>query len=157
MPNGKAKVSDYMQSRVVTLPPTATLKEAVQKMIAGKTNGMVAVDENNKVVGILSSWDIIQHIVPNYLEEDKHLASFEAGDVFAQRVLALQHDPIAKFMSTNVHTCKAGHYIMEAAALLSEFKIRQLPVVDDNNILIGYINRTDIKKAMADILGVNKE
>ena len=67
----------------------------------------------------------------------------------------LKDDPIAKFMSAKVHTCKANHSLMEAATLLSEFRIRQLPVVDDDGVLVGYLNRTDIKKAIADVLGLS--
>lgn len=144
-----------MRSEVVTLPPTATMREAVETMLRTKTNGTVVVDNSHKVVGILSSWDFIQYIVPDYLEEDKHLAAFESGDVFVERVKELQNDPISKFMSSKVHTCKADHSLMEAATLLSEFRIRQLPVVDDKGILVGYINRTDIKKAIADVLGIS--
>jgi len=155
MAEKKYLVSDYMQTKTVTLSPNSTLKEAVAVMIQAKTNGAVVVDENKKVVGILSSWDIIEYIVPNYLEEDRHLASFESADVFEQRVVELQNDPISKFISKEVHTSKADHSIMEAATLLSEFHIRQLPVVDDNGILVGYINRTDIKLAIGAILGIN--
>ena len=42
---------------------------------------------------------------------------------------------------------------MEAAALLSTFHIRQLPVVDNDGNLVGYINRTDIKLAVGRALG----
>ncbi|OGH66520.1 MAG: hypothetical protein A3B90_00760 [Candidatus Magasanikbacteria bacterium RIFCSPHIGHO2_02_FULL_41_13] len=143
-----------MQTKTLTLSPNTSLKEAVRMMIESKTNGAVVVGQNNKVVGILSSWDIIQYIVPEYLEQDMHLATFESGDIFAIRTLELQNDPISKFMSTSLHTCKADHSIMEAATLLSEFHIRQLPVVDDNEILVGYINRTDIKRAVGNVLGI---
>lgn|SRR3989338_10692692 len=154
MEEKKFLVSDYMQTKTLTLSPNTSLKEAVRMMIESKTNGAVVVGQNNKVVGILSSWDIIQYIVPEYLEQDMHLATFESGDIFAIRTLELQNDPISKFMSTSLHTCKADHSIMEAATLLSEFHIRQLPVVDDNEILVGYINRTDIKRAVGNVLGI---
>lgn len=154
MEEKKFLVSDYMQTKALTLSPDTSLKEAIRMMIESKTNGAVVVGENNKVVGILSSWDIIQYIVPEYLEQDMHLATFESGDIFAIRTLDLQNDPISKFMSTSLHTCKADHSIMEAATLLSEFHIRQLPVVDDNETLVGYINRTDIKRAVGNVLGI---
>lgn len=155
MSEKKYRVSDYMQTNPLVLSPSSTLKEAIQSMIGSKANGAVVLDENKKVVGILSSWDIIQYIVPDYLEQDKHLATFESGDVFAERTLELQNDPISNFMSTALHTCKADHFIMEVATLLSEFHIRQLPVVDENGVLVAYINRTDIKRAIGDVLGIN--
>lgn len=147
-------VSDYMQTKVPTISLNSTLKQALEAMVSMRTNGLIVVDEVNKVKGVLSSWDIIQVVVPDYLEEDKHLAAFEAGDVFVTRVQELQDKPITEIMSTNVHVCHADHALMEAAAMLSEFRIRQLPVVDHNKTLVGYINRTDIKKAMAAVLEI---
>ncbi|MFA6023781.1 MAG: CBS domain-containing protein [Candidatus Gracilibacteria bacterium] len=152
----KFLVKDYMKSKVVSLKPEQTVKEALKTMIQHKTNGLVVVDKKNKVVGILSSWDIIAYLVPDYLEADKHLASFESGDVFAERVQEIKADPVKKFMSKHVHTIRTEHSLMEAATLLSEFQIRQLPVVDDKGYLIGYLNRTDIKKAMGEVLHLKK-
>lgn len=145
-------VSDFMRTTLVTLPLSATMKGAIDIMIRERTNGVVVVDEKGYVAGILSSWDIIQHIVPDYLEEDKHLASFEATDIFATRSRELADDPITKFMTHNVHTVQPGHSIMQAAALLSTFRIRQLPVVDNQGKLIGYLNRTDVKLAVGKAL-----
>ena len=156
MQHRKYIISEFMNTNVITIPNNATLKQAVEVMIKSKTNGLVVINESNKVAGILSSWDIIQHIVPDYLEEDMHLASFESGDVLIQRTKETANDPIAKFMTAKVHTVKPQETLMEAAAILSEFRIRQLPVVDDNGVLIGYINRTDIKEAIGDILGIIK-
>ena len=149
-------ISEFMNDNVITVNESSTLREAIEIMIKNKTNGLVVVDEARKVIGILSSWDIIQHIVPDYLEEDTHLASFESGDVLIQRTKETANDSIAKFMTAKVHTVKPQETLMEAAAILSEFRIRQLPVVDDNGVLIGYINRTDIKEAIGDILGIIK-
>ena len=97
---------------------------------------------------------MISRIVPDYLEEDQHLAAFEAGDLFAKRVHALAEESVASFMTTKVHTVKPDSTLMEAAAVLSEFRIRQLPVVGEDGILVGYLNRTDIKKAIGEVLGI---
>lgn len=145
-------VAAYMRKNTVKLNGTATIRDAIVLMAREKTNGLVVVDSNDHVIGILSSWDIISHIIPDYLEEDKHLATFESGETFENRVHAVAKDPIEKIMSTPVHTVRPEHSIMAAATLLSEFKIRQLPVVDEKGILQGYINRTDIKNIIGEIL-----
>lgn len=150
-------VKSYMQTKPKKILVSGTMKDAVREMLHQKTNGLVVVDENNAVVGILSSWDIIELIVPDYLEDDKHLAAFEDGDIFTQQIQKVQDTPITDFMTKKVHTVTEKDNIMEAAILLSEFKIRQLPVVDNNNTLLGYINRTDIKHAIGDVLQIAKE
>lgn len=147
-------VKEYMSTRHVTISKSATLREAVELMIREKTNGLVITNGNREVVGILSSWDIIKQVVPDYLEDEEHLASFEAESVFVKRTQEVADDPVERFMTKNVHKVKATDTLMEAAALLAEHGIRQLPVVDENEKLVGYINRTDIKRAVGDVLGI---
>lgn len=152
--NGSQKllVKDYMRTEVVTLAAEVTFKEVLLLLVDKKTNGAVVVDDKNRVTGIISTWDLIEYLVPDYLEEDKHLAAFESADMFGQRLREIAKHPVSRFMTKKVHTVKLTDSIMRAAIMLSEFRIRQLPVVDERGILIGYLNRTDIKNAMADIL-----
>lgn len=145
-------VQDYMQKDCAIAHKDETVQHIVNKMITEKTNGLVVVDDQNCVVGILSSWDIIKHIVPDYLEGDVHLANFEAPEVFKERIIAIKDDPISKFMTKDVQTCSPQTSLIEAAAFLTIFHIRQLPIVDEHNHLIGYINRTDLKLAAGDVL-----
>ncbi len=148
-------VRDYMHETVFLNQRGATLKDVVALMVEKKRNGAFVVDDDNRVVGVISAWDIIQHIVPDYLEEDKHLAPFEAGSVFEDRTSSRKDDSIELFMTKLVHMVHEESTIMEAATTLSEFHIRQLPVVDDDGILQGCINRTDVKLVIADILGIS--
>src|SRR3989338_10096569 len=95
----KYLVSEYMRSPVITIRPESTFREAIERMLREKTNGLVVTDEQQKLVGILSSWDIIAYIVPDYLEKDKHLAAFEDGGVFAKRIHELADEPVRVFMT----------------------------------------------------------
>jgi len=55
-------IDEWMREDVVTLPKDATVREALTAMLDNKTNGVVIVDDNRHVIGILSSWDIIKYI-----------------------------------------------------------------------------------------------
>ncbi len=148
----KYSVSEYMKKEVVTISPSATIKDALKILIQKNTNGCVVVDKNNQAVGILSSWDIIQYIVPHF--ETDRLASSDVDQFLTQHVKELSNHLITNCITTKIQTVYPQTSIMEAAALLSEFRIRQLPVVNTKKELIGYINRTNIKRAFGDILGI---
>lgn len=148
----KYLVDDYMKKQFRTIRDNATFKEAVAAMMENKSNGLIVVDDTQKVVGMLSTLDLIAYIVPDYLEEDKHLAAFEAEDVFAKRTHAVAHHKINLFMTKRFHALKAHHSLMEASTLMSEFNIRHLPVLDEKGVAVGYLTRTDVKMAIADIL-----
>lgn len=157
MPNTKKYlVGDHMRSPAIAIHPDATLREAIELMLKEKTNGIVVTDEDGTLRGILSSWDIIEHIVPDYLEEDMHLAPFEDGSTFVNRIRETANDPVNTIMTKEVHAVKASSTIMEATTTLSEHGIRQLPVVDDEQKVIGYLNRTDIKKLIGEVLGITE-
>lgn len=143
-------VAEYMQTDVVSISQRATIREAVERLVTTNTNSLVIVDEGQRVVGMLSTIDIIAKLVPDYLEEDRHLASFEAVDVFPTRAKEMANEPVTTAMSKMVHTIQKTHTLIEAATLLSEHRINQLPVVDQQGALVGYIGRTNIKQALAD-------
>jgi len=153
-PKSAFTVKKYMKSEPVTLSKEASVREALKTMIEKKTNGIVIVEGDQSVVGILSSWDLIQYLVPDYLEEDKHLATFESSDQFEKRLKQIGDNAIDNCMTKNVHTVREKDSLMAAATILSEFRIRQLPVVDEDSKLVGYLNRTDIKQAMGEALGL---
>lgn len=144
-------VAEYMQKDVVSIAKTATIRQAVELMLKTDTNSLVVVDELSKVVGMLSTIDIIHYLVPDYLEDDKHLAAFESSDVFAERAQAVGAQPVTKSMSASVHTIQETHTLIEAATLLAEHRINQLPVIDTEGKLVGYIGRTNVKKAIGDV------
>lgn len=141
-------VKDWMQIDTKTVHHDTSIKDTVNIMMSEKTNGLVVVDDDHHVIGIVSSWDIIKYIVPDYLEGDKHLAAFESPDVFVKRIVHVQHEPIEQCMTCCVHVIEEERPLMEAITLLAEHHIRQLPVVDKQNVLVGYLNRTDVKKAV---------
>lgn len=147
-------VKNFMRRDDITIASTATFREAVERMIQKKTNGIVVTNGGQQVIGYISSGDLIAYVVPDYLEEDKHLAPFEAEDFFATKVREVANVPITNFMTKKVHTCKEDHSLTEAAILLAEHRIRQLPVVNEDGVFLGSITRTEVKKAMGRILDI---
>ena len=147
-------VRDYMRREIHTIGPGATLKEAVALMVDRKTNSLIVVDNKMRLVGMVSSWDVIAKFVPKYLKEDHNLASFETGDVFCQRLEVLNAVLVEDAMVTTVTPIREDDVLISAAALLAQHRLRQVPVINQHGDLSGYVNRTDIKLAMADALGI---
>ena len=87
-----------------------------------RISGVPIVDENQRLVGILTNRDLV-------FEED-----------FDQ--------PIANVMTKeNLVTAPVGTTLQEAQQILREHRIEKLPLVDENNVLKGLITIKDIKKA----------
>lgn len=115
----------------VTLHQNATLEEALQLMKENRIGGIPIVDQDRKLVGILTNRD---------LRFEKKL-----------------NRPVSEVMtSSQLVTAKAGTSLKEAEGILQQHKIEKLPVVDDNNRLVGLITYRDILK-LKDYPRANKD
>ncbi len=111
-----------MISHPVTLKPDNKIYEALQLAKEKGISGLPIVDDQNRLVGILTNRDI--RCTSNVNQEIKHLMT-------AQNLITVREDITRE----------------EAKKLLHKNKIEKLPVVDANNILIGLITLKDITKA----------
>ena len=105
----------------VTLPNTATIREAEQNMNQYKIGGIPIVDGQMRLVGIVTNRDL----------------RFESKDNRSiQEVMT----------SENLITVEEGTSLQDAEAILQKHKIEKLPVVNKANHLVGLITFRDISK-----------
>lgn len=105
----------------VTLQPDATIGNAESLMRKYKIGGIPIVDSNDTLVGILTNRDLRFEKNPNR--------------------------PVTDLMTTkNLVTAPSGTTLLQARDILQAHKIEKLPVVDNNNKLIGLITYKDIMK-----------
>jgi IMP dehydrogenase len=114
-----------MISDPVTLPPTARLFEAEELMNRFKFSGVPITDPDGRLVGILTNRDI----------------RFCEGADFER--------PVTEFMTSDrLVTAKVGTSLDEAKAVLQQYRIEKLPLVDDDGRLAGLITVKDIQKRL---------
>lgn len=105
----------------VTLPISAIVSDANMNMQRYKIGGIPVVDDNNKLLGIVTNRDL----------------RFEKNSI----------RPIKEVMtSQNLITAKEGTSLKDAELILQEHKIEKLPVVASDNTLVGLITFRDITK-----------
>ena len=105
----------------VTLPITATVKDANDSMREHSIGGIPIVDDANRLIGIVTNRDL----------------RFEVKN----------DRPIKEVMTTkNLVTVSKGTSLKEAEVVLQRHKIEKLPVVDEHNKLVGLITFRDITK-----------
>jgi CBS domain-containing protein len=115
-------VGALMSKNVKTLERTASVKEAAQLMKEYKISSVLILD-GDKVEGIVRVRDIICNIVA----ADKQSSTVKVEDIMTRNVIAVTDDmPIE-----------------EAAKIMTENKIKTLPVFS-NGKLAGIITATDI-------------
>jgi IMP dehydrogenase len=105
----------------VTLSPEKTIGEALDIMKKYSISGIPVVDEQQKLVGILTNRDL--RFEPNNSLKVKNIMTKES-----------------------LITAPLGTTLEKAEKILQRFKIEKLPVVDRNGVLKGLITFKDIQK-----------
>lgn len=105
----------------VTLSVDANVGDALELMKKHKIGGIPVVDKANKLVGIVTNRDL-------RFQKEVNLAIKEV------------------MTSDNIITTKEGTNLETAREILQQYKIEKLPVVNDNNELMGLITYKDITK-----------
>lgn len=112
---------------VATITPTATLADATASLRDHGVGALVVCDAPRHLVGIISERDVVRALAA-------HGASTLGRDV-------------ASAMSVHVTTCRASDTVDALMELMTERRIRHLPVIDDDGALAGLVSIGDVVKA----------
>lgn len=114
-------------SDVATIPQTASLRDAVQALGERRVGALVVSGDGRAIEGIVSERDIVR------------AASAMGAEALDRSV--------GSVMSTDVVTCTHGDGVDRLMSLMTERRIRHLPVVDDRGQLAGIVSIGDVVKA----------
>lgn len=122
------RVRDYMTSSLVTITPDTEIMRAVHMLVEHDISGMPVVDDEGKLIGILTERDCIATALQaGYFDE--------AGG------------SVRDFMSSPVETADPDDSLMDIADRLSKSSHRRFPVVEEGR-LVGLISRRDVLQAL---------
>jgi CBS domain-containing protein len=127
-----AKVKERMTKNPATVKPDDGLKDAAWKMEKGHFRHLPVVDNDGKLVGMLSDRDI-RLIRPSLAFVSKEDAAVQLWSISVQQ--AAVFDPIK---------VKPESTLKQAAELMLRWQVGGLPVVDDQERLVGIITYTDV-------------
>ena len=120
---------------VATTTPTATIGELLALLHRYNVGALPVVD-GGELVGIVSERDVVRHLH----ERGRALLDATVGDI----------------MTSDVVTCSPRDRAADLARVMTERRIRHLPVCDDRG-LIGIVSIGDLVKARIDQLENERE
>jgi acetoin utilization protein AcuB len=133
-------VRDRMSSPAVTITPDEMLRDALQLMHRGRFRQLPVVDDDGKLVGIVSKGDL-GYALPS---RPGSLSVWEQNRLVSKV-------RVQEVMTKQVTTTRGDVPVEDVARLMTDSKIRGLPVVDDEDHVIGVITETDIFKAFVEM------
>ncbi|MGA8543515.1 MAG: CBS domain-containing protein [Thermoplasmata archaeon] len=144
-------VEDVMTTHVHSAWPDESLLSAAQTMRTHHISGVPVVDQQKRVIGVLSEKDIVaaldRQVGIGHARGilDILLASYEPKrkDLVQRSVAALLNSNVKKAMSHPAVTVEADASLGEAWRLLGRYSVNRLPVVR-NETLVGILTRQDV-------------
>lgn len=133
----KANVADYMIKDLITFQADQNIYEVMEILLKNKISGGCVVDKENKLLGIISKGDCLEHI------SDSRYFNMPIEDI-----------SVEKRMTSNVQTIDVGMSLLDAAKKFVEHKFRRFPVTE-NGKLVGQISQSDVIRAALDLRGQN--
>ena len=127
-------VKDIMSKEVITIDVNARLEEAYALLKEEGIGQIPITSYGKKIVGLLSQKFILKLIMED-LENHESILNKKVEDLFLPDMITT--DPISD--------------IRRVAKVMVDFKLEAIPVVDEEDILLGIISKTDLIKAISQL------
>ena len=145
-------VQDIMVREVVSVRPDMPVIEAHEVISRGNFDGVPVVDEENRLVGILTEYDLIVkgsslHL-PTFQKILSELPVYRKNQgEFQKEIEELQSLRVRDVMNSDPLTLPDdAPFDAVIAAFREHHRVNPIPVVDKNNIVVGVVSRYDIVK-----------
>ena len=121
-------LADLLRGRdheIIKIKANDCIADAATTMTEGKVGALLVQDEAGNIVGIISERDIVGGMGPH------------GADL---------HDvAVSELMTANLIKCAPGDTVLEAMAMMTDRRIRHLPVFDGED-MVGFISIGDLVK-----------
>lgn len=134
-------VKDYMSQNLVTTEKKAKIFDAIELMKQHDIHRLPVV-ENKKIIGLITE-GTIQEAMPS---KATSLSVYEVNYLLNKTV-------VEDVMIKEIETIKEGCLLEDAIFQMRTRKVNVLPVLDNNNELVGIITNNDIFDAFLNITG----
>ncbi len=114
-------VSEIMTKPVITAKPKETIGHVSNLIVKNQIDQVPIVDDENRVVGIVTSWDITN-------------------------ATAKHKKKLAEIMTARVITSRVTEPLDVVARRIDKHQINSTPVVDDQNRIVGIVTLSDVNK-----------
>ncbi|MEU4673613.1 CBS domain-containing protein [Amycolatopsis sp. NPDC023774] len=131
------RARDLMSAPVVAVSPSASAKEAAEVLTEHGFTALPVVDDDERLIGIVTEADLIRHRVP----ADVRSGPGRPGPAAAGRT-------VEDVMTTPVTAMSPGTDVADLCQALVDARIRAMPIADGSR-LVGIVTRGDVVRVLA--------
>jgi len=144
------KATDIMTKDVITVKNQTTIEELARLLIDHKISGVPVIDDDNKVIGIVTENDLIKknkrfHI-PTIVRLFDAYFLLDSGKV-EDEIKKMVASTVGEICTKKVVSISEETTLEEIATIMDEKHIHLLPVLKDNEV-VGIVGKADVVRSM---------
>ena len=120
-------VIQHKESGVETVRPDDTVESLVQKLNEKRIGAAVVSADGQTVQGIVSERDVVRHLASGGVD--------------------ILQGPVSAIMTGSVQCARPSATTRDLMSLMTDSRIRHVPVVDDEDVMIGIVSIGDVVKS----------
>ena len=143
-------LASMMKKDVYSVSESASVLDAVRCMVEHKSSGIPVLSADGRAAGFISDGDVIRHMAD--VNADAPVASmyplWKNKELLDAKLAGLSQIPIMQLATEKVVSVKLTAGVAEVFTLLSDKRIKKVPVEDDTGKVVGVLSRSDVLRAM---------
>jgi Predicted transcriptional regulator, contains C-terminal CBS domains len=141
------RIADLMIKDVILIHADDTIEKLIKLLAEKRVGGVPVIGADSKLVGFVSDGDIFRALMP------KHQAIYDVYSMISAVRLEITHDGLRNLLEGKVsnvmnrkhlYSVRSDNDLDAALKQMGRVHIKKLPVVNENNQVIGIISRSDI-------------
>jgi CBS domain-containing protein len=141
------RVYEVMSTGLLTARKTDTVRSVVIKMLTRQCGAVPVVDEDNRLIGIVTLRDVLLPLYPNYgeyIHDNVHSRDFVEME---EGYLGVLGQKVESIMSPRPLTVSPQDPVLEAASYMGLKNFRRIPVLERDR-LVGMVSIGDINRGL---------
>lgn len=142
------KAKDIMIKDVISLNENASVKTLLEVLMKHKIGGLPLVDQDNKLLGIISDGDVLRYLNP------KAFISYYVTYVeeLDETLKSKSESPAKAIMTKKVIFVREEDELEDILKLLATHHFKKIPVINDNREVVGVISRGDMIRKLGELV-----
>lgn len=143
--SGEIRCSDIMSRDLVTVTPDTAVGSAWQLLRKHKISMLPVTDPKQQLLGVVSTVDFLKNLqVPHYWGLLRHVNQL----LLKSRHKTQHKRQVAEIMVTNLTVAHEQDHIVALVPMLSDQGLHHIPVLNDQQQLVGVITQSDLIAAL---------
>ncbi len=151
-----------LQRSIMTRNPihvsqTSSLSDVLSLLLQKRIDCLLVYDDPAELQGIVTSRDFLKEIclyLQAWMQDDAKFRLADMGrGLSTKEIFRMGARCVEDVMSRKVMTLQVDSHVKDAMELIQDNKVRHIPIVNDNQRLVGIISDREILKALSPVNG----